>query len=78
MKYLGIISVGLDVTHQLQIKYFAFVRYWRKKWEYDETVHQPFIDFKKAHDSATREVSYNIITDFGVHMQLVRLTHATS
>jgi hypothetical protein len=27
-----------------------------KKWEYDETVHQLFIDFKKAYDSVRREV----------------------
>jgi hypothetical protein len=27
---LGIISVGFDVTDQLQIRSFAFVRYWRK------------------------------------------------
>jgi hypothetical protein len=27
---LGIVSVGFDVTDQLQIRSFAFVRYWRK------------------------------------------------
>jgi hypothetical protein len=27
-----------------------------KKWEYNETVHQLFIDFKKAYDSVKREV----------------------
>jgi hypothetical protein len=48
MTLLGIISVGFDVTDQLLIRSFAFVRYWRKKWEYNETVHQLFIDFKKA------------------------------
>jgi hypothetical protein len=26
-----------------------------KKWEYNEAVHQLFIDFKKAHDSVRRE-----------------------
>jgi hypothetical protein len=25
-----------------------------KKWEYNETVHKLFIDFKKAYDSARR------------------------
>jgi hypothetical protein len=30
-----------------------------KKWEYNETVHQLFIDFKKAYDSVRREVLYN-------------------
>jgi hypothetical protein len=32
-----------------------------KKWEYNETVHQLFIDFKKVYDSVRREVLYNII-----------------
>jgi hypothetical protein len=44
-----------------------------KKWEYNETVHQLFIDFKKAYDSIRREVLYNILMEFGVPMKLVRL-----
>jgi hypothetical protein len=60
MKLFGIISVGFDVTDQLLIRSSAFVRYWRKKWEYNETVHQLFIDFKKAYDSVRREVLYKI------------------
>jgi hypothetical protein len=32
MKLLGIISVDFNVIDQLQIRYFAFVRYWRKNW----------------------------------------------
>jgi hypothetical protein len=31
-----------------------------RKWEYNETVQQLFIDFKKAYDSMRREVLYNI------------------
>jgi hypothetical protein len=30
-----------------------------EKWEYNETVHQLAIDFKKAYDSVRREVLYN-------------------
>jgi hypothetical protein len=44
-----------------------------KKWEYDETVHQLFIDFKKEYDSVRREVLHNILVEFGVPMKLVRL-----
>ncbi|PNF23216.1 hypothetical protein B7P43_G02735 [Cryptotermes secundus] len=44
-----------------------------KKLEYDETVHQLFIDFKKAYDSVRREVLYNILIEFGIPMKLVRL-----
>jgi hypothetical protein len=32
-----------------------------KKWEYNQTVHQLFVDFKKAYDSDRREVLYNIL-----------------
>ena len=44
-----------------------------QKWEYNEAVLQLFIDFKKAYDSARREVLYNIIIEFGIPMKLVRL-----
>jgi hypothetical protein len=44
-----------------------------KKWEYNDTVHQLFIDFKKAYDSVRREVLYNIVIEFGVPMKIVRL-----
>jgi hypothetical protein len=44
-----------------------------KKWEYSETVHQLFIDFKKAYDSIRREVLYNILIEFGIPTNLVRL-----
>jgi hypothetical protein len=40
---------------------------------YNETVHQLFIDFKKAYDSVRREVLYNILIEFWVPMKLVRL-----
>jgi hypothetical protein len=69
MKLLGIVSMDFDVTDQLLIRFSAFVRYWRKKWEYNETVHHLFIGFKKVR----REVLYNILIEFGVPMKLVRL-----
>jgi hypothetical protein len=45
----------------------------QKKWEYNGTVHQLFIDFKKAYDSIKREVLYNILLEFGMPKKLVRL-----
>jgi hypothetical protein len=53
---LRIINVSFDVTDQPLIIFSAFVRDWREKWEYNEIVHQLFIDFKKAYDSVRREV----------------------
>jgi hypothetical protein len=44
-----------------------------KKWEYNEAVHQLFIDFKKAYDSGRREVLNNILIEFGIPMKLERL-----
>jgi hypothetical protein len=44
-----------------------------KKWEYNEAVHQLFIDFEKAYDSIRREVLYNILIEFGIPRKLVRL-----
>jgi hypothetical protein len=44
-----------------------------KKWEYDGSVHQPFIDFSKAYDSVRREVLYNILIEFGIPKKIVRI-----
>jgi hypothetical protein len=66
--------VDFDATCQLLIIYCVFVKFLeKKKWEYNESVHQLFIDFKKACDSGRREVLYNILIEFGVPMKLVRL-----
>jgi hypothetical protein len=45
----------------------------KKKGEYSETVHQLFVDFKKAYDSAGREVMYNILIELESPMRSVRL-----
>jgi len=37
-----------------------------KKWEYNEEIHQLFIDFKKAYDSVRREVLYKILIEYGI------------
>jgi hypothetical protein len=46
-KLLGIIIVDFYTTDQLMITFYAFVIF-ENKWEYNEVVHQLFIDFKKA------------------------------
>jgi hypothetical protein len=60
--------VGFNITNQLLNRFFAFVRYWRKKWDYHLST-----DFKKAYVSVRRDVLYKIVTEFGVPMTLVRL-----
>ena len=44
-----------------------------KNWEYNEAVHQLFIDFKMAYDSFRRKVLYNILIEFGIPLKLVKL-----
>jgi hypothetical protein len=72
MKLLGVMNGGFDITDQLLIGYFAFVRYWRKD---GSTIRQYIIihSFKKAYDSARKVVLHNILIQFGVPMKLVRL-----
>jgi hypothetical protein len=44
-----------------------------KKWEYNEAVHQLFIDLRKDYDSVRREDMYNILIEFGIPMKMERL-----
>jgi hypothetical protein len=44
-----------------------------KKWEYSGTVHQLFIDFRKAYVSVRREVLYLMLIEFRAPMKLVRV-----
>jgi hypothetical protein len=71
-KIIGDIRVDLNVKDQLLIIYVAFVKYFRKKREYNEAVHRPLIYFKKAYDSVRREVMCNILIEFGITMKLAR------
>jgi hypothetical protein len=66
--------VGFDVIEidELLIR-FCIRQILEKKWEYNETVHQFFVHFKKAYGSVRREVLYNILIEFDVHTKLVRL-----
>ena len=41
--------------------------------ECNETVHQLFIDCKKAYDSVRREVLYNILIEFVIPKKVARL-----
>jgi len=62
---LRIISVHIDTTGKLKI-IFCINQILEEKLEYNEAVHQIFIDFKKAHDSVRREFLYNILFEFVV------------
>jgi hypothetical protein len=57
-------------TGQTQI-YSAFIKYFMKKWDYNEAVYQLFKDLKKSYDSVRRESLYNILIEFGIPRKLV-------
>ena len=65
--------MDFDETSQLLIIYSEFIKCSKKKKEYNEAVHQLFIDFKKSYDSCKRESLYNILVEFGIPRKLVRL-----
>jgi hypothetical protein len=72
-KLLCIISVGFkEAAGLLLLIYSAFVRYLNKR-EYNEAVHQLFINNKKAYDSVSMEVLCNILIECGIHMTLVKV-----
>jgi hypothetical protein len=77
MKLLGITNAGSNVTGQQMIRFSISIGYWRKKWKYNGTVHQVFIDFKKAYDSVRREASYNILIEYGIPRKLLGLIKMT-
>jgi len=70
---IGDHKCGLRRNRSTTDHIFSIRQILEKKWEYIEAVHQLFIDFKKAYDSVRKEVLYNILTDFGIPMKLVRL-----
>jgi hypothetical protein len=70
MKLLGNIS-GFQQIGSTTDQILCILHILEKEWEYSETVHQLFIDFKVAYYSVSREVLYIILIDFGVSMKLV-------
>jgi hypothetical protein len=58
-----------DTTDQI----FYIRQILERKWECNGTVHQLFIDFKKAYDSVKREFLYNILLEFCIPKKLVSL-----
>jgi hypothetical protein len=70
---IGDHQCGIRPTRSITDQIFYIRQTLQKKWEHNGSVHQLFIDFKKAYDSVKREVLYNILLEFGIHKELVRL-----
>jgi len=57
---------GLQNNRSITDHIFCIFQILKKKWEYNEAIHQLLIDFKKSYDSVRREVLYDIIIKFGI------------
>ena len=68
-----IIGCGFQCNRPTTDHIFCICQILEKKWEYNEEVHQLFIDFKKACDLVEREILYKILIEFGILRKLVRL-----
>jgi hypothetical protein len=65
--------MSFNIIDHLLVKFVCIRQILEKRWEYNETVHQLFIYFKKAYYSVRREVLCNILIEFGAPVKLVRL-----
>jgi len=59
-KLLGDHQCGFQHNRPTADHIFCIHLILEKKWEYNEVVHQLFIDFKRADDSLRRKILYNI------------------
>jgi hypothetical protein len=70
---IGDHQCGFQCNRSMTNQVFYVWQILEKKWEFNGTVHQLFIDFKKAYDSVSREVLYNILIGFVIPRKLVGL-----
>jgi hypothetical protein len=70
---IGDLQCGFRRNRSTTDQIFYIRQILQRKWEYNGTVHQLFIDFKKAYDSVRREVLYSILIEFGIPRKLVGL-----
>ena len=65
--------MDLEETDLTLDQNFALIQILEKKWEYNGTAYQLFIDFKKAYGSIKRDKLYHILVRFGIPKKLVQL-----
>jgi hypothetical protein len=70
---IGDHQCGFHCNKSTTDQIFCIRQILEKKWEYNKTIHQLFIDFKKGSVSVGRQVLYNILIEFGVPMNIMRL-----
>jgi hypothetical protein len=70
---IGDHQCGFQCNRSTTDRIFCICQILEKEWEYNETVLQLFIDFRKAYHSVLREVLYSVLIEFGIPIKLVRL-----
>jgi hypothetical protein len=70
MKLLGNTSVDFYKNNSAIYQIFYILQILERKCEYNGTVHQLFLDFKKGYDSFWREFLYGILIEFGIPRKL--------
>jgi hypothetical protein len=73
VEIIGYHQCGFRRNRSMTDQIFYIRHVLENKWEYNGTVHQLFVDFKKAYDSVRRKVLYNILIEFGIPRKLVGL-----
>jgi hypothetical protein len=63
---IGDHQCGFQCKRSTTDQIFYIQQILEKKWEYNGTVHQLFIDFRKAYDSVRRKVLYNVLFKLGI------------
>jgi hypothetical protein len=66
-EFIGDHQCGFRHNRSTTDQVFCICQILEKKWEYNDTIHQLFIDFKIAYDSVRREVLYNILIVWNPH-----------
>jgi hypothetical protein len=66
MKLLGITNLNFSHKRSTTDQIFYIWQTLEKKWAYNGTVHQLFIDSKKVYVSIRWEVLYNILIESGI------------
>jgi hypothetical protein len=69
---IGDSQCGFGPNRSTTDQNFYIQKILEKKWEYNGTVHELFINFKKAHDSVRTKVLYSILIKSGIRRKLVR------
>jgi sorting nexin-29 len=72
-EFIGDHQFGFRPKESTRDQTFYIRKILEKKWKYNGTVHQLFIEFKNAYDLIKREVLYNVLPEFGIPKKLVRI-----